>query len=173
MTKRAKFEFWAAGALLTFILIFVVYGLAQARTRVRDTLRQDDITNLKRAIEQYNNAFFAYPTPPNTEAACTETAPDSWLLGNDSPLVNGHFIDAIPHDVREKSGHLYRYCATVVENGKTTGYYLEAELEVDQSDIIAFDEDEERKFAYRILHDGARILYRVCGGDENQCNLEE
>lgn len=173
MTKRARYEYIAIAILGVFFLFFVGYGLLQARTQVRDDLRKNDITDLKRALEQYNNKIFAYPAPPNGELGCTSTSPDSWLLGKASPLVSGHFIDAIPHDVRESKGHTYTYCATDVVGGKTISYYLEAQLEINEPDARAFDEDEQRKFDYRILHENGKVLYRVCGGEEKQCKPTE
>ena len=50
-----------------------------------------------------------------------------------------------------------------------TGYYLEAQFEVEQKDQTAFDEDESRKFHYRILNQDNKTFYRVCGGIEMQC----
>ena len=63
----------------------------------------------------------------------------------------------------------YRYVVTKTQDQAASGYYIEAELEVAQSDRTAFDEDEQRKYFYRILHKDGKTLYRVCGGDEKQC----
>lgn len=169
MTKRAQYEVIALVVLCGIFGFFLLNGLFHARTVVRDDLRRQDITNLKRAAEQYNNAFTYYPTPPDGSVGCTESSLESWLFGEDSPLVTGHFINAIPHDVREERGHIYRYCVTDVSNQKAVSYFFEATLEIDQPEGTAFDEDEDRKFDYRILHEDGKTLYRVCGGEESQC----
>lgn len=63
----------------------------------------------------------------------------------------------------------YRYVVTKTQDQAASGYYIEAELEVEQLDQTAFDEDELRKYHFRILHEDNKILYRVCGGEETQC----
>ena len=169
LDMRTKYEIVLLGVITAILLAFLVNSFLFARTAVRDDLRREDITNLKRAAELYNNKFGYYPTPPSKLTECTSSDPSSWLLGENSPLVEDHFINAIPHDVRESKGHVYSYCVTNIEDGRAMDYYFEAELEITEDEERAFDEDESRKFDYRILHEDGKVLYRVCGGNEEQC----
>ena len=176
---RAQIEFVVFFSVIVLFIAAVVPALTRARAEVRDDLRRQDITNLKVALEQYNNEHNHYGLPVRQAGLLPEGAPEctasadkaSWLFGDKSPLLQEQFIDAIPHDTRESLGHAYRFCATELdaENRGIAGYFLEAELEVDQPDTISFDEDERRKFFYRILYDEGRTLYRICGGSETQC----
>lgn len=172
MTKRARGE---AIILSLAILVFIALlgnAVWQARQTVRDGLRQQDITNLKRALEKYNNRHNSYPAPLEGATACTAaTDNDSWFFGDRSVLLKEGDIDAIPHDLREKRGYVYRYCATNTDNKTGQGYFIEAQLEQTLPPIIAFDEDESRKFTYQILSENGKTLYRVCGGTERQCDL--
>ena len=170
---RARREYIVLGAIGIIFLILLFNAVLTARTAVRDDLRRADITNLKRAAEMYFNRHNFYPTPPDKSIICTESSDqNSWLFGNASPLLQEQHIDALPHDVRESRGHIYRYCATKIPEEVTNGYFFEAELEIDEPETIAFDEDETRKFYYRVLHEDGKTLYRVCGGIETQCDPE-
>lgn len=167
---RAQAEYLVATAIVALLLAFLVPALLNARAAVRDDLRRTDITNLKRAMETYNNTHNFYPAPATNQPGCTDTNDtDSWLFDDHSVLLKEQHMAAIPHDVREFRGHVYSYCATYVEDGQASGYYLEAQLEVEQPDIVAHDEDDQRNFDYRVLHEDGKILYRVCGGTETQC----
>lgn len=166
-----QWEYMAAAALLIVILTVLFPALLHARAEVRDDLRRQDIAGLKRALELYNNQYTHYGTLPEHAPACTRVNdPGSWMFGKDSPLLKEQFIDAIPHDVRESREHTYEYCVTNRDEKRIVqGFYLQAQLEVDQEDTRARDEDEDRKFHYRVLHECNKVLYRVCGGTENQC----
>jgi hypothetical protein len=155
----AQKEYLVIGVTLGVFIAALIPSLIAARTHVRDGLRRADITYLKRSLEQFNNEHDHYP-PLEKSDCVTSREPDHWP-----------FIAALPHDVREERGFLYRYCVTSANpaTGGAAGYFLEAQLEVDQADQTAFDEDELRKFYFRILHEDNRILYRVCGGEEKQC----
>ncbi len=85
------------------------------------------------------------------------------------PILRGQFIDAIPHDVRERRGFAYSYCITQAPKKQVTAFYLEAALESNAQEGIFFDEDEQRKFDYRVVIENGKKLYRVCGGEEKQC----
>lgn len=162
-------EYRVVLVLVGIFLLLLIPAVWLARAEVRDDLRRQDITNLKRAIEQYFNRHQYYPTPPTTEA-CTSSSPDSWFFGDRAALLREQHIDVIPHDVRENQQYYYSYCATAYDrNGKTRGYYLQAQLERPAAATRAFDEDEERKFYFRVLNDHDQVLYRVCGGNEKQC----
>lgn len=63
----------------------------------------------------------------------------------------------------------YRYCVTSLENKHASGFYLQAQLESRQPEARGFDEDEHRKYDFRVLREGTATLYRVCGGVELQC----
>jgi type II secretory pathway pseudopilin PulG len=156
--------------VLSFLAL---YSIFYARTAVRDDLRKQDITNIKHALEQYFNTHEFYVTSPENsqQLTCTQNSPDSWLFSDASPLLREQFIDAIPHDVRESKGHVYRYCVTSLSRGKATGFYLEAQLESKAPVGVFFDEDEERKFGFRVLKENGKRLYRVCGGQETQCEV--
>lgn len=138
MSPRARWEAVALVVLLLVLLAFAIPAFLHARAEVRDDLRRDDLTNLKRELEQYNNKFKVYPAISGGQEGCTPKGS-------------------------------YTYCVTQVEAGQTVGFYVEAQLEVPQPDTIGFDEDESRKFAYRIINENHRTLYRVCGGTETQC----
>ncbi len=166
---RIQLEYAAATTIFGLLLLFLIPSIISSRIAVRDDLRRQDITDLKHALELYNNEFDNYGTPPLSEICTSTDDQTSWLFGNNSPLLKGQHINAIPHDTRERSGRAYVYCATDVTAGNVSGYYLEAQLEAQYTDERMFDEDEKRKFYYRILHDGERVLYRVCGGSELQC----
>lgn len=167
---RTQIEYSIAAVLAAILLAFLLNAVVHARAAVRDDLRKTDITTLKRGTEMYFNRYNFYHTPPHKQPSCTTvTEEDSWLFRGTSPLLKEQHLNAIPHDVRENRGHTYRYCATKIESGNTTGYYFEAQLEVEQPDVIALDEDETRNFTYRILHEDGKILYRICGGTETQC----
>lgn len=168
---RAQIEYIVAGTITVILLAFVLNAVIHARAAVRDDLRRADITSLKRGTEMYFNRHNFYPTPPDGQPGCTAVSePNSWLFGSQSPLLKEQHINAIPHDVREGRGYRYSYCATEIQNSGTAGYYFEAQLEVDQPDTVALDEDETRNFHYRVLHENGKILYRVCGGAETQCD---
>lgn len=174
---RAHIEYLAAAAIAAIVLALLIPAILNAWAAVRDDLRRADITNLKHALEMYNNQHVFYPTPPSGAEALREGGPvctrnddvNSWLFGVASPLLKEQHIDALPHDVRESRGRAYSYCVTNIQNSATAGYYLEAELEVEQPDTVDHDYDETRNFDYRVLHEGGKILYRVCGGTETQC----
>lgn len=165
----------AIGALAFLALLVLFPAVFQARTAVRDDLRVQDLTLLKQALEEYNNTHNFYVTPPSTAtSACTTSIElDSWLFGSASSLIKEGDIDALPHDVRESRHRYYAYCATEIQNGRAAGYYLEAHLEQQLEPKIGFDEDEARKFDYRILYQDDKTLYRVCGGTETQCKSLE
>lgn len=167
---RAQWEYAAAAAIALLIIALLIPAILTARASIRDDLRRSDITNLKRAAEMYYNQHNFYPTPPGNQPSCTSvTEQDSWLFGGTSPLLKEQHINAIPHDVRESRGHTYRYCATQIAGGNIAGYFFEAQLEVGQPETVALDEDETRNFHYRVLREDGKILYRVCGGTETQC----
>lgn len=167
---RAQAEYLAATVIAAIVLALLIPAILNARAAVRDDLRRADITNLKHALEMYNNQHVSYPAPPGSQPGCTRSDDtDSWLFGDTSPLLKKQHINALPHDVRESRGHTYSYCVTNIQNSATAGYYLEAELEVEQPDTVDHDYDETRNFDYRVLHEGGKILYRVCGGTETQC----
>lgn len=154
----------------TLFVFFLIQAVLPARAEVRDDLRRQDITNLKHSLEHYFNQHEYYPTPPSGLPACTTSSPESWFFGSTSPLLKEQHIDAIPHDVRENRGYHYSYCVTAHGgSGRTQGYYLQAQLERPEAQQRSFDEDEARKFHFRVLHEQDRILYRVCGGNEKQC----
>lgn len=158
-------------AIFAIILLFLfAHAFLSMRTEIRDDIRRQDITNLKRALEQYNNKYTYYVSPPTTEPECT-TSNDSasWFFGATSPLLTEKFIDALPHDVRESTTRSYRYCVTDVKHDHATGFFLEATLERPQTNTTAVDEDEQRKYEYRVLNESNHTLYRVCGGTETQC----
>ena len=67
----------------------------------------------------------------------------------------------------------YRYVVTDTAATHTQGYYLEAQLERPQVDTRGFDEDEKRKYHFRMLNENNQILYRVCGGTEMQCQSDK
>lgn len=168
--NRAALEYRAVVLLGALFLGALIAAVIPARAEVRDDLRRQDVTNLKHAVEQYFNQHEYYPTPPAGASACTASSPASWLFGASSPLLREQHIDAIPHDVREYREYYYAYCTTSSDSaGQTQGYYLQARLERPEQETRSFDEDEARKFHYRILYDGEAVLYRVCGGNEKQC----
>lgn len=63
----------------------------------------------------------------------------------------------------------FEYVTTQTSGQQAVGYYLQTALEYSPSGNGGFDEDEARKYFYLIVQDHGRILYRVCGGLENQC----
>jgi len=156
MLTVAPREYLTLAILLLIFIIFLIPSLLTTRAAVRDGLRQQDITYLKRTLENYYNTHEFYP--PSPKHCLISTSPGEWF-----------FVKVMPHDVREEYGYLYRYCATSGDAAGSTGYFLEAQLEVDQKDQRSFDEDEQRKFHYHILHTDGKTLYRVCGGQEKQC----
>lgn len=166
--RVAQREYFAIGTIGLVFLLFLAPAFFASRTEVRDELRRRDIANLKRGFEKYNNAKNHYGLIAKDGPNCTTTNdPASGLLGDKSELLKGGFIDAIPHDVRDRD---YFYCATDInEEDKVMGFYLEAQLERPHEDQVGFDEDEMRKFNYRILNEDSKIKYRVCGGTEKQC----
>lgn len=164
---------WEALALAVVLLVFAVLCLGAfftARAQVRDDLRLADLTNLKRSLEVYYNIHEFYVAPPSNDPMCTSSVEDtSWLFGGSSPLLGDGVMDAVPHDVRESQTRKYVYCVTSFENGRADGYYLQATMERDRPEGIVFDEDEQRKFHYRVLHESGETLLRICGGEELQC----
>ncbi len=169
MIPPAKRELLIITIGLIPILILSMYSVSYARQAVRDDLRKQDITNMKRALEQYYNAHDSYLLPPTKTPDCTTNTQESWFFGDSSPLLREQLIDAIPHDVRESRGFTYTYCVTSVSNNRATGFYLQASLEGDEPEGVFFDEDEKRKFNYLVLLEQGKRLYRVCGGEELQC----
>lgn len=169
MTPPAKRELLIIIIAIIPLAIITIYSISYARQAVRDDLRKQDITNIKRALEQYYNAHDSYVLPPSKEPECTTNAKESWFFGDKSPLLQEQFIDAIPHDVRESRGFTYTYCVTSVSNNRATGFYLQASLEGEEPEGVFFDEDEKRKFNYLVLLEQEKRLYRVCGGEELQC----
>lgn len=168
--NQSSWEYTAAALVGTAFLIICIAAILPARAEVRDDLRRQDVTNLKKAAEQYFNLHEYYPTPPAGVSRCTSSSPESWFFGESSSLLRGQHIDAIPHDVRERRGYHYAYCVTSRDGtDKTAGYYLQAQLERPEMEQRSFDEDETRKFHFRILHESDQVLYRVCGGNEKQC----
>jgi hypothetical protein len=164
MRPTARREYLVLGLVLIIFFIALIPSLLTSRAQVRDGLRRQDITYLKRSLEQFYNQHTYYPSLADTDCI-TAAEPARWP-----------FIETLPHDVREHKGFLYRYCVTSADEtglpagqAGALGYFLEAQLEVDQPDQRTFDEDELRKFYYRILHEDDKILYRVCGGEEKQC----
>lgn len=170
--RTAKHELRVIGCALFLFLGLATYSISYARAAVRDDLRKQDVTNMKRALEQYYNVHGSYVTPPREASRCTSTNPDSWFFGNSSPLLQAQFIDAIPHDVRESKGFVYSYCTSGATENGAQAFYLEATMESNVREGVFFDEDEQRKFGYRVLLEDGEKLYRVCGGDEQQCKIE-
>lgn len=166
MTSTAKHELITIVVGGTLFILLTSYSIGYARAAVRDDLRMQDITNVKRALEQYYNKHEFYVSPPNSRIGCT-------TMSDTSPLLQEQFIDAIPHDVRESKGFIYSYCVTSAQKNRTTGFYLEAFLESNKPEGVFFDEDELRKFDYRVLIENGRLLYRVCGGEEKQCKASQ
>lgn len=167
---RVHIEYAVVGGISSIVLALLLNALLYARTAIRDDLRRTDMANLRRAAEMYHNQHAFYPTPPDDKAGCTGTDDaSSWLFGNESPLLKEQHIDAIPHDVREGRGHVYRYCVTAMTNTAASGYYFEAELEIAEPPTVDRDHDEARNYDYRVLHQDGTVLYRVCGGTESQC----
>lgn len=169
MTPTGKRELITIAGGTLFFLMIALFSISYARAAVRDDLRKQDMTNIKRALEQYYNAHEFYVSPPDGQISCTQSSPPSWLFGDASPLLQEQFIDAIPHDVRESRGFTYTYCVTSLQGAYADGFYLEATLESNEPVGISFDEDEQRKFGYRVLRENGQRLYRVCGGKESQC----
>ncbi len=168
--NRGRAELLGLGIFALLALVFIVPAFHAARAEVRDDLRRQDIANLKHALEQYYNIYEYYPTPPNALPACTGNSPESWFFGETSPLLRDQILDVIPHDIREDQDRYYSYCVTGNDgSGRTQGYYLQAHLERPEPARREFDEDEQRKFFYRIMHEAGRVQYRVCGGTEKQC----
>lgn len=161
----AKKEFAVLLSLLVVYVAFLLPALFTERTHVRDDLRKEDLGNIKRALEMYNNEMTYYATPPDSQQGCTSSEDhQSWFFGSDSPLSL-----TTPHDVRATQGHEYVYCVTSLDKGKTNGFYLQAQLERRVPEAIGYDEDERRQYSFRILHDGDKTFFRVCGGAEMQC----
>jgi hypothetical protein len=163
MFTIAQKEYLVLACLLFVFVITLIPSLLTARAHVRDGLRREDISYLKRSLEQFYNEHNFYPLP-ETSNCIASTEPEQWS-----------FIETMPHDVREHTGFVYRYCVTSADSQGQTGalgYFLESQLEVDQPNQRMFDEDELRKFHYRILHEEGKTLYRVCGGEEKQCQQE-
>lgn len=169
MEPRVQRELTTIVVVGCIVLGIAAYSVNFSRAQVRDDLRKQDITNLKRSLEQYNNVHESYVSSPTTEKECTQSSSGSWFFGDTSPILNEQFIDAIPHDVREHKGHVYTYCVTSTNDKQATGFYLQAILEADIEEGVYFDEDEKRKFGYRILREDNKLLYRVCGGEDVQC----
>jgi type II secretory pathway pseudopilin PulG len=172
MLTVARGEYAALTLLAGTFITFLIPSLLDTRADIRDGLRKQDIAYLKRSLEQFYNEHNYYPPirarlapqggprASNTECITTRQ-PDTWP-----------FIQELPHDVREDRGFDYRYCVTSGNASGATGYFLEARLEGTQPDQHTFDEDELRKFYFRILHSGGKTIYRVCGGEETQCEPE-
>lgn len=156
MLTVAQREYLTLAILLLIFVILLIPSLLATRAAIRDGLRQQDITYLKRTLEDYYNTHEFYP--PTPKHCLISTNPGEWS-----------FVKVMPHDVREEKGYFYRYCQTSGDNKGAAGYFLEAQFEVDQKDQRSFDEDEQRKFHYRILREDGQTLYRVCGGEEKQC----
>lgn len=76
-------------------------------------------------------------------------------------------------ELNQDKGPAYRYVVTSTVNRHAQGYYLETNLERRQPETRGFDEDEKRKYHFRILRDHHTTLYRVCGGTELQCQPTE
>lgn len=131
MSAIAKREYFVLAVLVIIFIAALIPALLTTRAEVRDGLRKQDITRLKRSLEDFYNIHKYYPMT----------------------------YEATP----------YSYHVTSQEESGATGYFLEAQFEVEQKDQTTFDEDESRKFHYRILHQENKILYRVCGGTETQC----
>ncbi|MBI4022144.1 MAG: hypothetical protein HY372_02210 [Candidatus Andersenbacteria bacterium] len=156
MLTVAQREYLVLAILALIFVVALIPSLLTSRALVRDGLRKQDITYLKRSLENYYNQRNIYPPIP---VDCITTGqPAAWT-----------FVTALPHDIREQPGFVYRYCATSATPLGTTGYFLEAQFESYAPDTRAFDEDEQRKFHFRILHEDGKTLYRVCGGEEMQC----
>lgn len=172
MQQRFRYELLVVGTILIISLGFLTVAIFNARAYVRDDLRRQDLTNIKRALEQYYNKHERYPTPkPMSDSApsCTSSNDlNSWFFGMNSPLITEQFTDVMPHDTREEKGVAYTYCITHASSPGQS-YYLEAQLEGNYELGRAFDEDEQRKFHYLILRENDRTFYRVCGGKEKQC----
>lgn len=159
MSTVAQREYLVLALLVGFFIAALIPSLLTTRAAVRDGLRKENITYLKRSLEDFYNQHATYPLPAAT--CITSTNPQDW-----------NFAPTLPHDVRESKGFAYRYCVTSRNSRGATGYYLEARFEREASDQQAFDEDEQRKFHYRILHANGQTLYRVCGGEEQQCKQD-
>lgn len=67
----------------------------------------------------------------------------------------------------------YRYVVTDTAAQHTQGYYLETQLERPLANTLGFDEDEKRKYHFRVVNENKQTLYRVCGGIELQCQSGE
>lgn len=154
LSLRVKIETAVCVAVLSIFGWLLLYAVLVTRAEIRDDQRKQDLTTLKQALEQYNNRHHGYPAaPPNQSPCTTSDEKDSWFFS-------------------EASSKGYRYCAAAGQQGLADGFFLETALEHTQPTGTFKDEDERRKFRYRVLEEDGKLLYRICGGTEDQCGYD-
>ncbi len=111
-------ELLAVIAIIGILATFAAISISSAVKRARDSVRERDLTNIKQALELYNQDNGSYPTTGNN----SDSVQASTVLGD---LVTKGYMRTLPEDVRNKTNHqIYYHYA-----GSNDNYVLWAQLE--------------------------------------------
>ncbi len=72
----------------------------------------------------------------------------------------------------EFNAHPHEYVVIEKAGTEAASWYLRAELENPHTTSAGHDEDEGRKYDYRLIHTEGRTYYEVCGGTPT-CALDD
>jgi len=116
-------ELLAVIAIIGILATFAAISISGAVKRARDSVRERDLTNVKQALELYNQDNGSYPVSGNSGSE------SALIVPNDprnvlSPLVNNGYMRILPTDSKASAGHTgYLYTSD------GTNYVLWAQLE--------------------------------------------
>ncbi len=169
--RRAERRALWITALLFFLLLLP--AVRDARRDARDDQRLNDLSQIKRTLEQYYNMHSVFPRTSRAEPlTCVFSDTNDWGslgMSEDSFL----FDPPLPRE-RQWRRFPYAYCPTTVgqkrDEGSMSGFFLQAALEHPRLSGSGFDTQEGRNFRYRVIYDRTWTFYRICGGDDPSCD---
>lgn len=173
-TREAQQEAVVCVGLCVVLITFLLPAIGYARREYRDGLRRALLRNVKTELEHVFNDRQGFPLHPSGDLQwCGSTEdPEDWFF-HDVVRMRDQPISL--RDQRPLVDSVYRYCPTILAEDRRTvplasGFFLEVRLENPHADRAGFN--AEYNMFERTFHDGARTLYRICGGNESQCGTE-
>lgn len=169
---------WAVQERIVFVFIVLVFvfllvpALRHAHMSFRDEERIRDLGVVKQSLEQHynkHNSYLVTNADQPLQCAFSDGASSDPVWGTESVLPRD---GAFPKE--QRFFHFpYLYCPTILHtmDGKPVvdGFFLQAALEEQRPLAAGFDFEEGRNFRFRVLHDGRRTFYRICGGSDVSC----
>lgn len=135
---RTKRGFTLIELLIVIVIIGIlvtmgIFAFQSSQKKSRDARRKEDLSQISKALEMYNNDRGAYPNDSSGRIAGCEstfTSPCEWgsIFGNGSTVT---YMIKLPKDPTSTWQYMYKYA--------TKGYYLYARLENAQDVSVPAD----------------------------------